>query len=567
MANPFAMVAENLRKIGAIPVAEYLASRQPVTAQDGQSTPETDIDKEVEPDMETKENGSSVEVAQDEHVVEIERACQERGCASPDWMSYRPLESENGVLWGAALRVHLAVPHFYATEQIHANEDKAKSACAQLAISEGILEAIKTIAPSSENLTRKSSSMSLREWFAQLPRPLPPFFDDKVLEDIHGAATLDLWATRARGARFKMHYYFPTCGQEPQRLFGCVLRIHRPKKCCSYLVEPVFSKRLDAKTAVCLLAISLGVEEYYLSAANEIANVITPELRTFVDEQILPLLKESHTFVYPMDRNAYACTLTVGVHTQEVDYTVEPEFASKADAKVAVLLIAVKNGLMEFMSHGRPSKEFQAQWETIETQVDHMPVAVTKPLKRKRDASPGPGPKATIAPKQESKRSKKRRKQANAAAQKQSDAATLFINQSISGPSSGSPSSNGLPSEKALGKLPANPMPIQYTAPFRSPMYAQEILSPPPIPGHVEHHAAWTPPVPQAWGIANSNIPPLPLPHQQPYPHLDPHEAHLYPPPPSPWQNFHGHNAGFVDPSFQGMRHEFGDNHSYIARR
>lgn len=198
------------------------------------------IDEEnSEPEM----KAVKLEFAEDEDVMAIEHACEGR-CAHPTWVYYCPLDSNSAVRklcvshnclpshaegiteWGAAFRVDLPLPQFYATDQIYPNEKEAQSACARIAISEGVLKEIKALHPSSQSsgaINESSCDMSLQMWFDKLPRPLPSFFDDKVLTEIHGAVTLDSWAGKARGARFKMHYYFPTFGLEPHRCRCCCL--------------------------------------------------------------------------------------------------------------------------------------------------------------------------------------------------------------------------------------------------------------------------------------------------------------------------------------------------------
>ncbi|KAG5352999.1 hypothetical protein C0989_011283 [Termitomyces sp. Mn162] len=483
-----------------------------------------------------------IDLEQDEDVLAIERACEGR-CRLPNWVFYRPLESDVAVQWGAALRVDLHVSQYHATDQIYATQKEAKSACARLAISEGVLKAIGDLQQSSSqspsSTQEPSDPISLHEWFDKLPRPLPPFFDDKVLTEIHGAVTLDSWAGKARGARFKMYYYFPTFGQEPHRLFGCVLRIVRPRECRSFFVDPVFSKRFDAKTAVCLLAISRGVEDYYSSVANEIANIITPELRAFTSEQILPLLNQIApgdpcSYSYSMDRNAFGCTLTVGIGAEEIEYSAEPEFSSKADAKIAVLLIASTNGLVKFVNYGHTPPGFEAHWAAIEPRVSSMPIAFKDPTKRKRDR-PQPRP---IPVMKESKKLKKQRKQAQAAAKKKSEAAACLIKDAISRTSQ---PSNGTPSEKALSKRPAISRPLHSNTSFEYPGHSQPVQVP-----HFQGRAAWPT---SMWDNLNTNPNSMQL---QSYPNY----SYL-----SPQRTQYGYHPGYMDLSYQQSQYEYSDDY------
>ena len=56
------------------------------------------------------------------------------------------------------------------------------------------------------------------------------------------------------------------------------------------MVEPKFGKRVDAKAAVCLLAMSQGISQYIRSIASTIEGKVTPEMRKIANEQILPIL-------------------------------------------------------------------------------------------------------------------------------------------------------------------------------------------------------------------------------------------------------------------------------------
>ncbi|KAG6888741.1 hypothetical protein C0992_007584 [Termitomyces sp. T32_za158] len=557
MSSPFELVTQNLRRLGAIPVSEYLALTRPAEVHETQATQpslgllEMDADEDRE-EFNNEQSAKAMKTgfAVDEGVLAIERACEGR-CAHSGWVYYCPLDSDAAVQWGAAFRVDLPFPQFYATDQIYATQEEAKSACAQTAILEGVLKAINALQPSSQNphVAQESfSEMSLSMWFDKLPRPLTSFFDDKVLTEIHGAVTLDSWAGKARGARFKMHYYFPTFGQHPHRcryrpffrvyfiskrlVYGCVLRIQRPKECRSFFVDPVFSKRFDAKTAVCLLAISLGIEEYYSSVANEFANIIPPGLRAFANEQILPLLNQmahgdTRHYSYPMDRNAFGCTLTVGVGSDEIQYSTEPEFSSKADAKVAVLLIAATNGLIEFINYGHTPSDFQAHLAAIEAQVLSMPITFTTPTKRNRDPSmPQPIPVM-----KESKKLKSKRKQAQAAAMKGEAAAFLIKD----GTSRTSQSSSRLRSEKSL-TMKSVPL-SSGSLPF-APADSQLVQ----VPLVQEQVGTWPT---SMWG--NPSLNPSHMP-RQPYMH---HHS------PYPAQNQYRCSARYMDPSSQQFQYGY----------
>jgi hypothetical protein len=77
---------------------------------------------------------------------------------------------------------------------------------------------------------------------------------------------------------------------------GCLVRFNLPKieDGRSYLVEPQFTKRSDAKSAVALLAISQNVGGWIHDITMAIENLITADMRTKAASLIGPLLKSAH---------------------------------------------------------------------------------------------------------------------------------------------------------------------------------------------------------------------------------------------------------------------------------
>jgi hypothetical protein len=75
---------------------------------------------------------------------------------------------------------------------------------------------------------------------------------------------------------------------------GCLVRFNLPQieDGRSYLVEPQFTKRSDAKSAVALLAISQNVGGWIHDITVAIENLITPEMRTKAASLIGPLYQE-----------------------------------------------------------------------------------------------------------------------------------------------------------------------------------------------------------------------------------------------------------------------------------
>lgn len=70
----------------------------------------------------------------------------------------------------------------------------------------------------------------------------------------------------------------------------------------SYLVDPVFAKRQDAKIAVCLEAISLGVSEWIRSISISIEDKLTKEMRDRAKEVFIPAINSSLQRLKPPQR-------------------------------------------------------------------------------------------------------------------------------------------------------------------------------------------------------------------------------------------------------------------------
>jgi len=93
---------------------------------------------------------------------------------------------------------------------------------------------------------------------------------------------------------------------------GCILRIQRPGETRTYLVDPQFPKRTEARSAVCLLAMSQGVGNYIRELKEEAENKLPAARRKLANEKILQTLSYECTkvklgnrliFVYATERD------------------------------------------------------------------------------------------------------------------------------------------------------------------------------------------------------------------------------------------------------------------------
>jgi hypothetical protein len=176
---------------------------------------------------------------------------------------------------------------------------------------------------------------------------------------------------------------------------GCILRVERPGETRTYLVDPQFPKRSDARSAVCLLAMSQAVGSYIRGLKEEAENKISPERRKLANEKLLQILSYECCKVKPGNRlifafaterdgrfsffasypclvttytTAFGCTLKVDISSKEPDireYIVDTEYRNKTDAKAAVACLAAERGLIDLLRfRGRPPpSDYTPFWE------------------------------------------------------------------------------------------------------------------------------------------------------------------------------------------------------------
>jgi len=238
--------------------------------------------------------------------------------------------------YGCALQVKLSMHLFrvFSVDVVHPTFEAAKAMCAADAISEGILDFIKfgngQTAPAERHLFQEDDAMSapppvaltLQGFFEALPRPLPEPVDDKTVAEINAPGWLNGLLQSARGGKFEHKFIWTTDTKLGSMFFffvridfraigyptdpafgllahGAVLRLTRPDEVRTYMVEPQFPKRADAKNAVCLASLAAGVGAYVRSVSGAIETKISPETKTLVLESILPFLTTEYTKYWP----------------------------------------------------------------------------------------------------------------------------------------------------------------------------------------------------------------------------------------------------------------------------
>ncbi|KAG1881147.1 hypothetical protein F4604DRAFT_465963 [Suillus subluteus] len=325
------------------------------------------------------EIGSTENPDSNNAIEQIETCCAEwrGGSIAPHWVAL--LEPKVGHTQGCALRIELS-PHVikvYASDTIYNTYNEAKAACAEAALREGVLDFIKhgngQLRPASPQLYSTPSSSdingvsankqppsTLQAFYESLPRPFPESFESKDANELGAPGYMNTLVQNARGGKLTTTFIFTSDGTPG--LHGCFLRLDRPTEYRAYLVDPRFPKRADAKAAVCLQALSHGAGDYMRAIGKAVEARVTPLMKTWVNDQVYPVLLSEYNklrnrhpnFTYEKEKDAFGCTMTLHLAADTTPdqtriWTVSNDYRNKADAKVAVICIAIEQGAMEFI--------------------------------------------------------------------------------------------------------------------------------------------------------------------------------------------------------------------------
>ncbi|KAI0641758.1 hypothetical protein C8Q79DRAFT_919018 [Trametes meyenii] len=312
----------------------------------------------------------------DESVKAIEQVCLDwtQGRIKPFWLIIH--EPKFGRTQGCAMRIRLGARNsrVYSVTTVYSTAAEAKKACAEAALTDGVLDYVRSWSSASMDvdgpvLELPNSTVTLQQFFELLPRPFPEPMAGKSATDINGPAWLNTTIQSARGGKIVPNFIWtvdPKLG-----LHGCLLRLECPNEVKSYLVDARFSKRAEAKAAVCLLAMSEGVGEYIRGVAKSVEEKLPASMRKYVTESLIPTLnleyRKAHgpgiqpQIEYDMDLDACGATITIELGPsptpqQARKYTVPAEYRNRNDAKLAVIMRAVEEGAIEFLRfQGRPT--------------------------------------------------------------------------------------------------------------------------------------------------------------------------------------------------------------------
>ncbi|CAA7271260.1 unnamed protein product [Cyclocybe aegerita] len=281
-------------------------------------------------------------------------------------------------------------------DPIHSNNRAAKLACARSAIEEGVIDFIKygngqTEPPKpiddgldeNHNVAREYTpppppkGITLQEFYETLPRPFPEDVGDSSANEINAPGWLNVILQSARGGRLVSA--FTPVVDTARHLHGCILRVQRPSETRTYLVDPQFPKRSDAKSAVCLLGMSQGLGDYIRGLKEEAENKLPPDRRKLANEKLLQVTAAEcgkvrpgnrPAFSYTSERDAFGCTLKVDISANSAEpdvreYSVGTEYRTKADAKAAVVCLAAEQGLIDLLRFrgAPPPADYVPFWE------------------------------------------------------------------------------------------------------------------------------------------------------------------------------------------------------------
>ncbi|KAF8530070.1 hypothetical protein BU17DRAFT_78612 [Hysterangium stoloniferum] len=367
------------------------------------------------PDPANGESGATT--IPDTAVVDLENACTEwrAGTVSPQWVYFHEPKVTNA--YGCAVKISLS-PHIQRTYSVlisneYHKKSLAKAACAKLAIVQGALDFIKhgdglerpVIAPMGVALNPdpspfpiSNSAMTSQAFYASLPKPMPEQIPIKANGEINGLGWLNSMVQITKGSRMTISFHWHT--DTKLGLHGCLLRLSRPDAPSqSYMVDAVFSKRGDAKVAVCIYACSQGLGQWIREVAAEIDARVTPAMRRRFTEEIFPAVEHSLNrirhglrprFDFESDLATYNCVMTIDLsdgddRSLRRQWSVPTAYKTKLDARIAVLCSAVDKGLMDFIKYRGKIPGEENDVVMVDADVDDMG------KKRKRGKNNGTG--------------------------------------------------------------------------------------------------------------------------------------------------------------------------------
>ncbi|CAG8669857.1 6511_t:CDS:2, partial [Acaulospora colombiana] len=271
---------------------------------------------------------------------------------------------------GCALKVEISpfTSRVYSVHHVYLTRAEAKAAVAAVAIEQGILEFIKyangqtsptvfireldddasehlnqelinetverekevEIEATAVNVTLKKHQipidvMTLQAFTNSLPKPFPETPGLKPLGDGNPIGWLNSAVQSARGSKMNITWTYLS---DAKRSHGR-----------SYLVEPQFTKRSDAKSAVALLAISQNVGGWIAGISETIENLLPQDTKQKA-YSLVPTLSHECKRAGLNQQPVYSFVHEEGVPVQ---------YRTRLEARLAVVLQAYEEGILEFI--------------------------------------------------------------------------------------------------------------------------------------------------------------------------------------------------------------------------
>ncbi|KDQ07787.1 hypothetical protein BOTBODRAFT_70139 [Botryobasidium botryosum FD-172 SS1] len=328
----------------------------------------------------------------DKAIEEIEKCCEEwrAGRVRPVWVF--TADTKTGTAYGCALKIELS-PHsvrVYSVDTAYKKRLEAKAGAALVAMQQNVLDFIRygngqtepepraveygaaPSMPAKKDPNAVPAGVTLASFYDALPKPLPDPVGLKAGEEANPVAWVNQLVQQARGSRLTLGFTWTSDAKHGSH--GCLLRLELPTgESRSFLVDSVFSKRQDAKTAVCLLAVSQGVGEYIRSLGEKYDEKLTKamkdrakELMTTIANELQKVKPGLHAnYTFEQIQGAFGCTMVVELAPDMIrNYTANTEYRSRLDAKAAVTLRAQDEGVLEFIRfRGKtPPLDYDPAW-------------------------------------------------------------------------------------------------------------------------------------------------------------------------------------------------------------
>ncbi|KAG7085685.1 hypothetical protein E1B28_003230 [Marasmius oreades] len=279
------------------------------------------------------------------------------------WYRYtrKPQDRKGTSTCGFALFVKLsnAVHHVYSSPSIYADEGVAKEACAEVALREGFSEFMRSFegSPYSAITDDSDTVIDLQRFYECLSKPFRETFGNRAAHEIQATQWLNTTVDKAKGSQLVCSFH-SIRRNGGDNLVGYLLRLERGTVTMSYLVEPRFRKEKDAKAAVCLQAMALGLGDYLRSLELEVESRVTRPMKDFANKIRKVLPNPSTEITFTVEREAYGAAVHIKSNIDSPEggrskYSVPCEYRSKSDAETAVLCVATRVGAIEYLMFGK----------------------------------------------------------------------------------------------------------------------------------------------------------------------------------------------------------------------